>query len=58
MRNGTVLLDGYVPDEDATVVERVLDAGATILCEAVCESSCVSGAATLPAGLRAHGCRR
>ena len=31
MHNGTALLDGYVPDEDATVVERVLDAGATIL---------------------------
>jgi hypothetical protein len=28
MRNGTVLLDGYVPDEDAMVVERVLHAGA------------------------------
>ena len=43
MRNGTVLLDGYVPDEDATVVERVLDAGATILGKAVCESLCFSG---------------
>jgi len=43
MNNGTVLLDGYVPDEDATVVERVLDAGATILGKAVCESLCFSG---------------
>src|SRR6266536_106180 len=43
MRNGTVLLDGYVPDQDATVVERVLDAGATILGKAVCESLCFSG---------------
>jgi len=43
MRNGTVLLDGYVPDEDATVVERVLDAGGTILGKAVCESLCFSG---------------
>jgi amidase len=43
MRNGTVLLDGYTPDEDATVVERVLDAGATILGKAVCESLCFSG---------------
>jgi amidase len=60
MRNGPVLLDGYVPDEDATVVERVLDAGAIILGKAVCESLCFSGAATAtpPAGLRAHGCRR
>jgi len=43
MRNGTVLLDGYVPDEDATVVQRVLDAGATILGKSVCESLCFSG---------------
>jgi amidase len=43
MRNGTVLLDGYIPDEDATVVERVLDAGATILGKSVCESLCFSG---------------
>ena len=43
MRNGTVLLDGYVPDEDATVVERVLDAGGTILGKSVCESLCFSG---------------
>jgi amidase len=60
MRNGPVLLDSYVPDEDATVVERVLHAGAIILGKAVCESVCFSGAAraTPPAGLRAHGCRR
>src|SRR5215216_3421766 len=43
MRNGTALLDGYVPDEDATVVERVLDAGGTILGKSVCESLCFSG---------------
>src|SRR5919197_3923334 len=43
MRNGTVLLDRYTPDQDATVVERVLDAGATILGKSVCESLCFSG---------------
>jgi len=43
MNNGTALLDGYRPDEDATVVERVLDAGATILGKSVCESLCFSG---------------
>jgi amidase len=55
-----VLLDSYLPDEDATVVERVLDAGTIILGKAVCESLCFSGAAraTPPAGPRAHGCRR
>ncbi|MGH3664693.1 MAG: amidase family protein, partial [Egibacteraceae bacterium] len=43
MRNGTAILDGYVPDEDATVVQRVLDAGATVLGKAACESLCFSG---------------
>ena len=43
MRNGTVVLDGYVPDEDATVVTRILDAGGTVLGKAVCESLCFSG---------------
>jgi Asp-tRNA(Asn)/Glu-tRNA(Gln) amidotransferase A subunit family amidase len=59
MRNGPVLLDSYVPDEDATVVEQVLDASATILGKAVCEPVLLRAAtATPPAGLRAHGCRR
>jgi amidase len=43
MMNGTSTLEGYVPDADATVVERLLDAGATILGKAVCESLCFSG---------------
>jgi len=43
MMNGTAVLEGYVPDADATVVERVLDAGGTILGKAVCESLCFSG---------------
>jgi hypothetical protein len=43
MRNGPVLLDSYVPDEDARVVERVLDAGAIILGKAVCESRASPG---------------
>jgi amidase len=58
--NGPVLLDSYLPDEAATIVERALDAGAIILGKAVCESLCFSGAArsTPPAGPRALGCRR
>lgn len=44
MRNGSSTLDGYVPDEDATVATRLLDAGATIVGKAVCESFCLSGA--------------
>jgi len=59
-RNGPVLLDSYVPDEDATVVERVLDAGAIILGKAGLREPVLLWAAnaTPPAGLRAHGCRR
>lgn len=43
MMNGTQVLEGYIPDVDATVVTRVLDAGGTILGKAVCESLCFSG---------------
>ena len=43
MMNGTSVLEGYVPDTDATLVTRILDAGGTILGKAVCESLCVSG---------------
>jgi amidase len=43
MTNGTVTLEGYVPEADATVVERILDAGGTILGKSVCESLCFSG---------------
>lgn len=43
MMNGSAVFDGMVPDEDATVVTRVLDAGGTILGKAVCEDYCYSG---------------
>jgi amidase len=43
MMNGTVALEGYLPEADATVVERVLDAGGTILGKSVCEHLCFSG---------------
>ncbi|MGH7880252.1 MAG: amidase, partial [Candidatus Binataceae bacterium] len=43
MMNGTRLLEGFVPNIDATVVTRILDAGGTILGKAVCESLCFSG---------------
>ena len=35
-------LEGYMPDVDATVVERILDAG-TIVGKATCEAFCLSG---------------
>ncbi len=43
MMNGTAVLEGYVPEADATIVTRILDAGGTILGKAVCESLCFSG---------------
>ncbi len=43
MMNGTAVLDGYIPDIDATVVTRLLDAGAEIAGKSVCESLCFSG---------------
>jgi amidase len=43
MMVGAQLLEGYVPDVDATVVERILDAGGEIAGKAVCEYYCVSG---------------
>ncbi len=43
MMNGASTLEGYVPDIDATVVQRVLDAGATIVGKVHCEYYCMSG---------------
>jgi amidase len=43
MRNGSNVLDGFVPEEDATVVTRILDAGGEIAGKAVCENFCFSG---------------
>lgn len=44
MMCGASVLEGFVPDYDATVVTRLLDAGAEITGKAVCEYFCVSGA--------------
>ena len=44
MMNGASIIEGFVPDFDATVVTRLLDAGAMITGKAVCEFLCVSGA--------------
>jgi amidase len=43
MMNGASTLKGYTPDVDATVVTRLLDAGATIMGKAHCEYFCLSG---------------
>jgi amidase len=42
MMNGSQLLEGYVPDVDATVVTRILDHGGTIAGKAACEDLCFS----------------
>ena len=43
MMNGSLLLKGFVPDIDATVVSRILDAGGNIVGKSVCENLCCSG---------------
>lgn len=42
LENGSNLLEGYVADEDATVVQRVLAEGATIVGKATCEYYCIA----------------
>ncbi len=43
MMVGASTLEGYVPDVDATIVTRILDAGGTIVGKAHCEYFCLSG---------------
>jgi amidase len=43
MRNGSRVLEGYVPEVDATVITRILDAGGAIIGKTVCEDLCFSG---------------
>ncbi len=43
MMNGASTLKGYTPDVDATIVNRILDAGGTIVGKAHCEYFCLSG---------------
>ena len=43
MMNGTSILEGFLPEIDATIVTRLLDAGATIIGKAHCEAYCFSG---------------
>jgi amidase len=43
MMCGSATLEGYVPEIDATVAERILDAGGEIAGKAHCELFCLSG---------------
>ncbi len=58
MMNGAATLDGYVPNVDATVVTRLLDAGATIAGKAVCEHFCFSGGSHTSSTGPVHNPRR
>ncbi|MEM7070446.1 MAG: amidase [Pseudomonadota bacterium] len=49
MMNGASILEGYTPVIDATVVTRLLDAGAHIIGKATCEYMCLSGGSHTPA---------
>ena len=43
MMNGASTMEGYIPDVDATVVQRILNAGGTVVGKAHCEYLCLSG---------------
>jgi len=43
MMNGSSTLEGYIPNIDATIVTRLLDAGAVIKGKSHCELFCLSG---------------
>ena len=58
MMNGSDVLEGYVPDVDATVVTRILDAGGEIAGKAVCESFCLSGGSHMADTGPTHNPRR
>ena len=58
MMNGASTFEGYVPEVDATIVTRLLDAGATILGKAVCEYFCFSGGSHTSATGPVHNPRK
>ncbi|PPU39796.1 amidase [Xanthomonas arboricola] len=58
MMNGAASLEGFVPAFDATVVTRLLDAGATVLGKATCEHFCLSGSSHTSEPAPVHNPRR
>jgi len=58
MMNGASILEGYTPDVDATIITRLLDAGATIAGKAHCEYYCFSGGSHTGATGPVHNPRR
>ena len=43
MTNGSRIFEGYIPEFDASVISRILDAGGQITGKAMCEDLCFSG---------------
>ncbi len=43
MMDGSRVLEGYVPEQDATIVRWLLDAGAHVVGKSSCEDLCLSG---------------
>ncbi|HWN91842.1 MAG TPA: amidase family protein, partial [Verrucomicrobiae bacterium] len=58
MMNGASTLEGYVPDVDATIVTRILDAGGTIAGKVHCEYFCFSGGSHTSAAGPVHNPRK
>ncbi len=58
MMIGASFLEGYVPEIDATIVTRILDAGGEIAGKAVCEYYCVSGGSHTSATGPVHNPRK
>ncbi|MFT4795026.1 MAG: amidase [Paracoccaceae bacterium] len=58
MSNGASTLAGFVPVADATIVTRMLDAGATVMGKAVCEYFCLSGGSHTSQPLMVHNPRK
>ncbi len=58
MMGGASVMEGYIPEVDATIVERILDAGAEIVGKAVCEYFSCSGGSHTSATGPVHNPRR
>lgn len=58
MMNGASTLEGYTPDVDATIVQRILDAGGRIVGKTVCEYFCFSGGSHTSASGPVHNPHR
>src|SRR6195952_3074914 len=58
MMNGSATMEGFVPTIDATIITRLLDAGATVAGKAVCELFCFSGGSHTSASGPVHNPRR